>query len=267
MADALATQNNGGSFTVSLRNSLASEIGKTLPDEFNVDKFVHNAVALLNSDSFKNIVNWKRQNPNSDSKIIAALVQSAIWGLDIMNKEVYLVPYGSSIQCTPSYMGLVKLAKKLSYEPIKSIDAYIVREGESFNVVLKEGQPTVNHVMNPFGNGEIIGVYAIAVFRDGSQKVATMSKKEIDAAKNASKAKFGPWVTWFEEMAKKSVIRRLCKNITIDSENGQNVIDFDPDDIYGGGSPTVTVSPIDESQTEIIENENAEEAIFEEITT
>ena len=47
-----------------------------------------------------------------------------------------------------------------------------------------------------------------------------MTVQEVEAIRNRSKAsEFGPWVTDFEEMAKKTVLRRLLKRLPLSSEN------------------------------------------------
>lgn len=57
-------------------------------------------------------------------------------------------------------------------------------------------------------------VFAHVVMKDGGVFVETMKPDEVEKIRAASKAKdSGPWVDWWEEMAKKSVFRRLAKRL------------------------------------------------------
>ena len=61
--------------------------------------------------------------------------------------------------------------------------------------------------------------YAIISFKDGTKQADVMSKCEIDAIRKRSKASgSGPWVTDYNEMAKKTVFRRASKWITLSPE-------------------------------------------------
>ena len=54
--------------------------------------------------------------------------------------------------------------------------------------------------------------YAVCQFKDGTKKYEVMSKKEVDDIRKRSRAgQSGPWVTDYEEMAKKTVFKRLSK--------------------------------------------------------
>ncbi len=69
--------------------------------------------------------------------------------------------------------------------------------------------------------------YAQVVMKDGGVFVETMRLADIDKIKAASKSpESGPWVDWFEEMAKKSVFKRLAKRLPIAREIAQ-VLDRD----------------------------------------
>jgi len=59
---------------------------------------------------------------------------------------------------------------------------------------------------------DLTHVYAIAHFKDGPAQFDVMTRGEIEAIKARSKtAGSGPWVTDYAEMAKKTVLRRICK--------------------------------------------------------
>jgi hypothetical protein len=60
--------------------------------------------------------------------------------------------------------------------------------------------------------GAFIGVYAIALLANGLTKQCVMMKEDVDRIRSKSRSSSnGPWVTDYDEMAKKTVIKRLCK--------------------------------------------------------
>jgi recombination protein RecT len=62
-------------------------------------------------------------------------------------------------------------------------------------------------------------VYAVAKLRDGGVQFEVMSRADIEKVKAQSKAaSYGPWVSHFDEMAKKTVIRRLFKYLPVSIE-------------------------------------------------
>ncbi|MFN3771603.1 MAG: recombinase RecT, partial [Ectopseudomonas guguanensis] len=67
--------------------------------------------------------------------------------------------------------------------------------------------------------GDITHVYAVARLKDGGRQFEVMSKAQVEAVRAQSKAgKSGPWVSHWEEMAKKTVIRRLFKYLPVSVE-------------------------------------------------
>jgi recombination protein RecT len=81
--------------------------------------------------------------------------------------------------------------------------------------------PKLIHVPAVFSSdrGKLLGVYAFAKFKDGADASTVMSKADIDGIKNRSRASgSGPWVTDYVEMAKKTVLRRLCKTLPLSPE-------------------------------------------------
>jgi recombination protein RecT len=195
---------------------LASELERpnvmeALPRDFNRARFVQNTLALVHDN--------EQLSKMPQSKLVPVLMKGAYLGLDFFNKECYAVPYGQQLQFTPSYKGMVKLAKKFSKRPIKDIYAHIVHDGDEFESGMEDGQEFVKFNPKPFNDGPIVGAFAVAQYQDGGIKVETMSKQQLDAVKRMSKAQSGTaWKFFADEMYRKSVIRRLCKGIDLDME-------------------------------------------------
>ena len=195
---------------------LASELERpsvmeALPRDFNRARFVQNTLALVHDN--------EQLSKMPQSKLVPVLMKGAYLGLDFFNKECYAVPYGQQLQFTPSYKGMVKLAKKFSKRPIKDIYAHIVHDGDEFESGMEDGQEFVKFNPKPFNDGPIVGAFAVAQYQDGGIKVETMSKQQLDAVKRMSKAQSGTaWKFFADQMYQKAVIRRLCKGIDLDME-------------------------------------------------
>lgn len=201
-------------FSTQLENSLI-ETQDALPADFNITRFVQNSVALLNG----NETLAEFAGKYGTNQIKAGLIRGAYLGLDALNQEMYLVPYGKTLNFMPSYKGMTKLAQKYSTRQIKAIYAKCVREGDDFVEEIIDGEPSITYRAMPFNGNEIIGVFAVCQFMDGGIIYEVMSKDEVEKCRKSGKAKNSPaWSAYWSEMAKKTVIRRLCKSIPLDMD-------------------------------------------------
>lgn len=207
----LSTQNQ---FSISLSNELES-VKAALPPDFNIPRFVQNSIALLSNND--TIANFARNYGSTQIK--AGLMRGAYLGLDALNQEMYLVPYGDKLEFMTSYKGMKKMAMKYSTRPIKNIDAKVVREGDEFEEEFVNGESRIHYKSKLFNDGDIIGVFAVCEYEDGTEICEKMSKAEVEKCRRQAKAKNSPaWNAFWSEMAKKTVIRRLCKSIPIDMD-------------------------------------------------
>ena len=205
---------NRPDFSTALTTELETQ-KQALPTDFNIARFVQNSVALLNG----NEVLQDFAKKYGVSQIKAGLLRGAYLGLDSLNSEMYLVPYGSTLNFMPSYKGMVKLAQKYATREIKTIYAKVVREGDEFEEIIDHGEPSINFKALPFNNSEPIGVFAVCQYKDGGMVYEVMSKADVESCRKSSKAKNSPaWSAFWTEMAKKTVLRRLCKNLSIDMD-------------------------------------------------
>jgi recombination protein RecT len=161
----------------------------------------------------------------------------------------YLVPYKATCQLIVGYRGLIDLARRSGQ--ILSIEARVVRDGDTFT--LEYGlSPVLTHKPNLKATtpGELQFVYAVACLRDGGKQCEVMTRAEVDAIRNRSKAsKSGPWVTDYEEMARKTVVRRLCKYLPLtvelarafdaDSDGDTEAIDVTPVEVQAAEAPAL----------------------------
>lgn len=250
MANELA---KGGdrTFGVALTETL-NEQRAALPEGFNVTRFVQNSVALLNGNDV--LADFAKKYGTAQIK--AGLMRGAFLGLDALNQEMYLVPYGSTLTFMASYKGMVKLATKYATRPIKSIYAKVVREGDEFEEVINGGIPSINFKPKPFNNAPIIGAFAVCQFADGGIQYEVMSREDIENCRKSSKAKNGPaWNNFFSEMAVKTVLRRLTKHLPIDMDSAAK-------EMFDAGTEIET-DPKEIADREIAENANTEELVVD----
>jgi len=236
--------------------SLIESKRDALPKGFNETRFIQNCMVVLND-----VNNIEKMQPLS---VARTMLKGAFLGLDFFNKECYAIPYGNRLNFQTDYKGEKKLAKKYSVNPINDIYAKVVREGDDFEERIERGQQIINFTPKPFNDGEIIGVFAVVYFKDGSMQYETMSKKEVEEIRDKfSKQKTGDaWGKSFGEMAKKTVLRRLCKHIELDFDTIEMKKTFDDvadsefnnnDDLSAGSSS------IDIDAEEIQKEEGAED--------
>lgn len=188
-------------------------VGKALPKNFNRERFVQNCLAVANEKPDLMKINR--------AEVIQGICKAAYLGLDFMNRECYLIPYGNSVQFQTDYKGEIKFVKNYSIRPIHDIYAKIVREGDYFEEKIVDGHPSIDFKPQPLNSGKIMGAFAVALFKDGGMQYETMTVEDIQSVRNnyskASQSK--AWKCSFDEMAKKTVLRRLCKHIETDFES------------------------------------------------
>lgn len=181
-----------------------------MPKDFNQTRFLQNCMTVLQDT--------KDIDKCQPISVARTLLKGAFLGLDFFQKECYAIPYGNSLQFQTDYKGETKMAKKYSIRPIKDIYAKVVRQGDCFEEIIKEGQQTINFQPVSFSNNEIMGAFAVVLYADGGMEYETMSTEQIEGIrKNFSKMPNSlMWKHTPEEAYKKTVLRRLTKKIEKD---------------------------------------------------
>lgn len=175
--------------------------------KLNFKKEANFALQLLKANNY--LRDTAQKNPDA---LQAAITNIAAIGISLNPavKEAYLVPRGNQVCLDISYIGLVKLATDTG--AIEWVQAEIVKTKDSFEYLGVGKAP--HHKMNPFSErGEIIGVYCVAKLSTGEFLSTVMSKADCDSIrdKSSSAAQRGPWKDFYEEMLKKTVIKRASK--------------------------------------------------------
>ena len=168
----------------------------------------------------------------SAASIIKALLDAARMGLEPDGEHGALVPMNSKngweAQFWPMYKGLC--ARAYDDPTVQSISARVVREGEHFIVHLGtrdeiEHTPAAECAGNP-----AIAYYAIIKMR-GVVKFDLLWRSEVEALYKRSPAGrgdfFSPWKTDFDEMGKKTAIRRVIKTAPLRSPRLSEAVEVD----------------------------------------
>ncbi|PUV27660.1 DNA recombinase [Cronobacter sakazakii] len=139
-----------------------------------------------------------------------AIINVAAIGITLnpASKLAYLVPRDGMVCLDISYMGLLHLAQ--SSGSIKWGQCKLVCANDTYESNGLDKAPT--HKYNAFGDrGEVVGGYCTVKTPDGDYLTEEMSLAEIKAVEATSKAKNGPWKNFWEEMARKTIVKRAGK--------------------------------------------------------
>jgi recombination protein RecT len=187
--------------------TMQAQLKSALPPHVTVEKFLRVAMTALQQNP--NLLNMDRPS------LFAAVVTSAQLGLlpDAQLGEAYFVPFKGKVQLIPGYRGLIKLARQ---GDIGFIEAEIICMNDKPLYILGD-ESRFECVVNWQDRGPMIGVYALAKYRDGGIAArVVMTKAQVDAIREGSQNANGPaWRDHFEEMAKKTALRRLAKHLTL----------------------------------------------------
>jgi recombination protein RecT len=134
----------------------------------------------------------------------------------------YLVPFRNSkartveVQFIIGYRGLIDLARRSGN--IESIVARDVRQGDWFEFEYGLDERLV-HRPPLTDRGDPVAYYGIARYRDGGHSMLVMSLADIAMRRLRSRSKdAGPWVTDFDAMARKTVIRAMAAYLPLSIE-------------------------------------------------
>jgi len=207
---------------------LKPEIMKVLPPHVTPDKFMRVVLTAIS------------QNPDlyrADRRsLFTACVKAAQDGLLPDGREAALVIFNTKEKFTDEHdKKQERWIKKVQYMPmvygilkkvrnsgeLLSIVANVVFEQDTFRYWVDDVGEHVTHEPNVLApdRGKLIAGYAIAKTKDGGIYIEVMSRGQIEQVRAVSKAKDdGPWVAWYDEMARKTIIRRLSKRLPMSTD-------------------------------------------------
>ena len=235
---------------------------EVLPKHLTPDRLIRIAIAAASRTP--QLLNCTPQS------LALAVMNAAQLGLEAGSPlgSAYLVPYRNKsgsyeAQLIVGYRGLIELARRSG--EISMIEAHVVHKNDSF--LCRFGMnPILEHEPCWEGDpGDVVAAYAVAKLTDGSTQVEVMTRAQIDAIKNRSRAgRGGPWVSDYPEMARKTVVRRLAKYLPL-SVDMSKALDLDVHAETGAPAEILDIEIPDEMQPQrpVTRNDEVREALKE----
>ena len=197
--------------------SMEGEIKKALPSVITPERFTRIVLSAIS-------VNPKLGNCTPAS-FLGAMMTSAQLGLEVNTPlgQAYVLPYMNKgvmeAQFQLGYKGLIDLAYRSG--EVEVIQAHVVYENDHFECEYGL-DPKLTHKPAERDRGEPVKVYAVFKTKSGGFGFEVMSMEDVrNHAAKYSKAYgsgFSPWKTSFEEMAKKTVLKRVLKYAPLKSD-------------------------------------------------
>lgn len=252
-----------------LIKAMGPEFGRVLPKILTPDRFCRVVLSAVNKNQ---ALAQALADTRNQASALGAFMKAAESGLEPDGRRATINCYkkstgGYDITFIPMYQGLCELAMRSGQ--ISNIHADKVCENDDF----EWNTGKISHKINfKEPRGEAYAYYCVVTFKDGSTKTEVMSKSEVEAVRDRSSAfqaskKYGkscPWITDFDEMAKKTVFRRCSKWIPLSPEV-QKAFDFDNDDFSSEISAAVASAVNDKFNQAVNAAKEAPAAIPEEI--
>lgn len=223
---------------------LRPEISKVLPSHVNPERFMRVVVTALT------------QNPalrTADRRsLLTAAVKAATDGLLPDGREGAFVPFWDKrkklnvVQWMPMIGGVLKKIRNSG--KLQSIACNAVYQADQFRYWIDDLGEHLTHEPATLAvdRGGMIGVYAVAKTKDGGTYIEVMSRLQVEQVRAVSKAAgAGPWVDWYDEMARKTVTRRLAKRLPMSTdvealfEHDNETYDLTPSREVSGGNEGV----------------------------
>lgn len=189
-------------------------IAEVLPKHLTADRMARTAIAALTRTP-------KLANCTPAS-FFGCMMQLSQWGLEPDGRRAHLIPYKDTCTLIIDYKGLVELAYRTGM--VRRLHADVIHAGDLFEYDRGEVKRHVPWFLRtdkakPDTKGEVIAAYCECELSDGVCKSELMEVAEVKAIQKRSRSgNSGPWVTDFNEMAKKTAFRRLSKWLPLSSE-------------------------------------------------
>jgi recombination protein RecT len=191
--------------------AMAPEFQAALPAHITVEKFTRVAMTAIQNNPDLAVKADRRS-------LFGACVRLAQDGLLPDGREAAIVMFGDKAQAMPMIAGILRKIRQSG--EVSRVSAQVVYENDEFVWHLGfDEDVTHNPPALDKPRGKPIGAYATAVLKDGSRLLEVMSLEEIEKVRAVSRAKGnGPWVQWWGEMARKTVMRRLSKRLPMSTD-------------------------------------------------
>lgn len=217
----MQTAASGRSELMSLLEKSKQQIAMALPRHLNADRMIRVAMTAFSRTP--------QLQECSVISIVGCVIQASELGLELTGPlgQAYMVPRwnkntrSKEANFQVGYRGLVDLGYRSGR--LESFPAHVVYENDLFSFQYGT-KPHLKHVPTEGEPGAIRAFYAVINMKGGASDFEVMTVKQIEshrdryADKQSIEKGYSPWVTAFEEMGKKTVVRRLAKRCPMSIE-------------------------------------------------
>ena len=222
--NATAAQQNGGT-PASAKDKLVNqiklmegEIRKALPTVITPERFTRMVLSAVSTTPL--LANCTTQS------FFAAMMSAAQLGLEPNSQlnQAWLIPFKNNkkggiyeVQFQIGYKGLLDLAYRSG--EIAMIQAHVVYENDVFEYEYGL-EAKLSHKPAMTNRGNPTHVYAVFKLKNGGYNYEVMSMEDVRRHGERFSKSFGsgPWQTNFEEMAKKTCLKKILKYAPLKSE-------------------------------------------------
>nr|DAT22531.1 MAG TPA: RecT protein [Caudoviricetes sp.] len=204
------TRNPAKANLTAMIHRMEGEIKKALPSVLTPERFTRIVFTALSAN--------QKLSQCTPQSFLGAMMQAAQLGVEPNTPlgQAYLIPYRNKgqIECQfqLGYKGLIDLAYRSG--EVTDIAAHEVHENDIFEYELGL-TPKLVHKPVMKNRGPVIAYYAVFHTKSGGYGFQVMSREDVnDFARKTSKAydsASSPWKTYFDEMAKKTVLKKALK--------------------------------------------------------
>ena len=242
--------------------SMSGEIAKALPSVITPERFTRITLSALSTNP-----QLKETTPPS---FLGAMMTAAQLGVEPNTPlgQAYLLPYRNKgvLECQfqLGYRGLMDLAYRSG--EISVIQAHTVYANDEFHYEFGL-EPKLEHKPAIRDRGDAVAYYAMFKTKDGGYGFEVMSVEDVKLhAKKYSKSynsEYSPWATNFDEMAKKTVLKRVLKYAPLKSDFARQVTadesiktEIAPDMLDVANAPIEAEGEIVDAETGEVTQEN-----------
>lgn len=195
--------------------AMEGEIKKALPSVLTPERFTRMVLSAISTTP-----KLAECTPQS---FLGAMMTAAQLGVEPNTAlgQAYIIPFRNHGTMEASfqlgYKGLIDLAYRSG--EVSIIQAQVVYENDEFEYELGI-DPKLKHIPATKDRGQAIAYYAMFKTKDGGYGFEVMSADDVtEHAKRYSKSYGnGPWQTNFDEMAKKTVLKKVLKYAPLKSD-------------------------------------------------
>lgn len=238
-------------------------IKKALPSVITPERFTRMVLSALSSTP--------KLAECSPQSFLAAMMTAAQLGVEPNTAlgQAYLLPYRNhgqmECQFQLGYKGLIDLAYRSG--EVSVIQAHTVYENDVFEYELGM-DPKLRHVPAKADRGEAVAYYAMFKTKDGGYGFEVMSVDDVQRHAQRYSKSYGngssPWRSNFDEMAKKTVLKRALKYAPLKSDFVRGVAQDETikaelsDEMYAVPDETVFEAEGEEISSTAVDTETGE---------